>query len=335
MISIIIPIRNERENIDNLTNSLKSQSIDQNSIEVIFTDDHSSDDSAEKILNQIIDYKNYKLICLVDEHGKKQAIRKAIEVATGELIVTVDADCSFGKNWLSSIAAFYSENNACMISGPVCMNQSGLFSSFQSLDFLSLVSVGAGAIGNKTPIMCNGANLIFKKSAYIEAVKDFNDLYISGDDVFLLNQINKQYPESVYFLKSFDAIVYTNPERTLKSFVNQRLRWVSKTSGVKNTLNLFTAVIVLFANLIIFLSLIVLITRPDLYSFLLFAIITKSIFDIVFLIFPSAFFKNMKLITMIIPMQVFYSFYISIVGIFGNFISFSWKERRSGRKLRN
>ena len=54
---------------------------------------------------------------------KKRAIEIGIANASGELIVTTDADCIIAPNWLQTIAAFYQENNAAFIAMPVVVQQ--------------------------------------------------------------------------------------------------------------------------------------------------------------------------------------------------------------------
>src|SRR5205085_10430263 len=50
----------------------------------------------------------------------------------------------------------------------------------------------------------------------------------TGDDTFLMFKIWKLYPSGIYFLKSNNAIVKTDAQKKLSSFVQQRIRWASK-----------------------------------------------------------------------------------------------------------
>jgi len=57
-----------------------------------------------------------------------------------------------------------------MIAGPVCIhNEKNLLEKFQLLEFAGLIGIGAGAMANGKPVMCNGANLAYTK-------KIFNDV---------------------------------------------------------------------------------------------------------------------------------------------------------------
>ena len=66
------------------------------------------------------------------------------------------------------------------------------------------------SVGIKHPILANGANLAYKRDGF-NAVNGFksNENIASGDDVFLLHQINKAFPDTIHYIKSYEALVYT------------------------------------------------------------------------------------------------------------------------------
>ena len=76
-----------------------------------------------------------------------------------------------------------------MIVGPVSFHQEkSFFQKIQSLEFLSLIAMTAGAIKTGHPIMCNGANLAYEKQAFFDVGGFGIDRFSSGDDVFLLHR---------------------------------------------------------------------------------------------------------------------------------------------------
>ena len=91
-ISIIIPARNEEENIGELLKKLLEQTYAKELVEIIVVDDHSTDKTAEIVAQ----YEKVKLLRLendISNSFKKKAIEKGITAAAGELIITTDADC--------------------------------------------------------------------------------------------------------------------------------------------------------------------------------------------------------------------------------------------------
>ena len=92
-ISIVIPLLNESESLDEL--SLKIDSVmKENSFnyEVIYVDDGSEDNSWE-IINSICNENNsFKAIKFLKNYGKSQALHAGFEIATGNVVFTMDAD---------------------------------------------------------------------------------------------------------------------------------------------------------------------------------------------------------------------------------------------------
>ncbi len=188
--SVIIAIKNEENNITTLLNSLKNQTLQSCRYEIILVNDHSTDNSLIIAQSFLDDLSNLHVINLKNgEKGKKAAIAYGISKAKGNLIVTTDADCIHNKKWLSGILSFYLSEKPKLIVAPVLMSHTNKFEEMQSLDFFSLMISGAAAIGLKSPIMCNGANLIFEKQVYYEFNDIHNSKYISGD--FLCSFVNK------------------------------------------------------------------------------------------------------------------------------------------------
>jgi cellulose synthase/poly-beta-1,6-N-acetylglucosamine synthase-like glycosyltransferase len=218
-ITVIVPARNEENNILSCLNDLLAQTYPKELTGIIIADDHSEDSTAEKVNSFIAAQKNGSHIRLIRMQDfpsavsyKKNAIKTAIDAAKGELIVTTDADCRMGKDWLLSIAAYYEQYRPQLISGPVTfIKQPSFFAGWQTLEFASLIGIGAASIANNMHSMCNGANIAYRRTAFYE-VDGFsgNENIPSGDDEFLMHKIAGRYPRGVHFIKAEEAIVYTS-----------------------------------------------------------------------------------------------------------------------------
>ncbi|RZL39816.1 MAG: glycosyltransferase, partial [Pedobacter sp.] len=237
-VSIIVAARDEELNISKTIDDLIAQNYPDNLTEIIIIDDHSTDKTAEIVLSYAD--KNVKLIKLNEDRAlnsyKKKAIQTAIGTCSGDLIITTDADCRMGENWLATIVELYEEKDYKMISSPVAyFQEKNLFERLQSLEFLYLIGLGASTIGNKSPSTCNGANLAYEKNTFYEVggFQGIDDL-ASGDDELLLHKIAAKYPDKIGFLKNREAIVYTHAKENLSSFIQQRKRWASKSTRYKN-----------------------------------------------------------------------------------------------------
>lgn len=329
-VSVIIPVRNEEHNIKKLLGDLTEQDYPQTFLEIILVNDHSTDLTSVKIKPFCDKYSNVRLIELNDHlEGKKAAIDTGVRSSAGEIIVTTDADCRVGKRWISTIILYYMYcSKPAMIIGLVDMQSDGsLFSKFQQFEFAALIASGAGAAGMSRPLYCNGANLIFRKEVYSGYANSINTKSASGDDTLFLLKVKKNFRHGIKVLKSGTAVVHIKPQKDLRDFIRQRIRWTSKSRYYRDFDIISTAIIVLSTNISVAISLIMLIF---LKSYLLFPclFIAKTIADLVFLRKPFGFFNKKKLIKYLIPFQIVYPFYISITGILGNVLGYSWKERK-------
>lgn len=343
VISVIIPARNEEENIGNCLDSIINQSYAGNLFEVIVIDDFSTDRTAA-IINSYAD-KNVSLISLKNfaKEGelnsyKKKAIEIAISKAKGELIVTTDADCIVQTKWLATIASFYEKYNPVFIAAPVVYSfpspaGEGLgmrfLKIFQSLDFMTLQGITGASVYKKFHSMCNGANLAYEKKAFNE-VGGFTgiDNIASGDDMLLMHKIFNRYPGKVMFLKSPDAIVQTKPAGTLKEFFNQRIRWASKADKYSDKKITGVLLLVYLFNIWILLLGILSVFYPLLLVWFIGVLIAKTVVELSFLFPVAVFFKKQKLLWWFPVAQLFHILYTVIAGWLGKFGSYQWKERK-------
>ena len=241
--SIVIPFRNEAENLQDLLKSLSNLEYPKGLFEVILVDDDSEDDSVE-IIRKILDTKPLDcaqgdMVILTNKRAtnspKKDAITTAITVAKHNWIITTDADCTFPKTWLKTFDAFIKNNDPRMIIAPVTYTINNSFlEQFQLLDFLSLQGATIAGFGINKPFLCNGANLAYKKEVFIRLHGfEGNTSIASGDDIFLLEKAINIIPKQVHYLMSKDSIVTTKPQSSFTTLIQQRVRWASKNHSLQ------------------------------------------------------------------------------------------------------
>lgn len=344
-ITVIIPVRNEAANIGNLLDDLGRQTYDR--FEVIVADDSSTDDTLS-IVQQYASRAPYPLrpLPLTDERTaspKKRAISQSIALATGNLIVTTDGDCRVGPNWLASIAAFYRQTGAKLISGPVTFitdtpNSNGrvqpiptnytLFDSLQTVEFASLIGSGATTLALGQPTMCNGANLCYEKRVFTE-VGGFAgvDHLASGDDEFLMHKVATRYPGSVRFLKSPEAIVQTAPHRSWSAFYQQRKRWASKWRAYENWLPTVLAVFIFGSNVAPVVAVVSWLLGFINANATLVVVGLKVIPEFLFLRQILVFLQKRASVSAIPLTQLIYPFYVVFFGLAAQGKGYRWKGR--------
>ena len=353
-ITIIIPARNEEENIGACLDSVCNQLYPKDLFEVLVVDDHSTDNTAAIIKSYAA--QNVKFISLKDfvqdelNSYKKKAIEIAIAQSTGELIVCTDADCLVNETWLQTIASFYEQYQPQFIAAPVGIRlaansnlpQGKFLQMFQALDFMTLQGITGASVHKKIHSMCNGANLAYTKKTF-EEVGGFTgiDNIASGDDMLLMHKIYKRYPGKVMFLKSKEVIVQTAPVYTVKEFFNQRIRWASKADKYDDKRIFAVLFLVYFFNVLLFVLPVISIFintsfNISLYPFKLvitvfelwiFLIVFKTIIELIFLTPVAKFFGKRSLLWLFPLMQPFHILYTIIAGWLGKFGSYNWKGR--------
>ena len=335
--SVIIPARNEEENIGACLASVLGQNYPAHLLEVIVINDHSTDRTEAIVREWQGRHGNLVLIdlaSLIDgkqlNSYKKKAIEMAVAQTRSNWIVTTDADCIVKPNWLLAMDAYIEQTNAVFVAAPVMFTHDGSFlSAFQQLDFISLQGITAAAVSAGYHTMCNGANIAYRKEAF-NAVNGFAnvDQLASGDDMFLMHKIKQRYPDGLGYLYSADAIVTTAPMATLKDFLNQRIRWASKADKYHDR-SIFRVLALVYAlNLAMLLLLIAAPFVEHGFSNWLLLVLAKTLIELGFMIPVANFFGQTKTLLWFLLMQPFHIIYTVIAGWLGKFGSYQWKGRK-------
>ncbi len=331
-ISVIVPARNEAGRISHLLNAIKKQDYPLQFFELIVVDDYSTDGTTSVVNEQ--DLSNCLLIQpKVEEKdsSKKKAIEAGIHQAKGELIVTTDADCVPGSSWLSTIASFYRKHDASLIAAPVKFSYDHSFLQvFQAIDFLVLQGITAASVSSNFHNMCNGANLAYKKQSFID-VNGFEgiDQVATGDDMLLMHKIWKKEPAKVFYLKSREAIVSTEPMPRWKDFFMQRKRWASKTFIYDDNRIIYVLGFVYFFNCLFFVLLCASFLNPFNWCLLAGYLVLKTLIELPFVSSVADFYNEKKLLRYFLFFQPVHIFYTVYTGLSSQLGKYEWKGRRS------
>jgi cellulose synthase/poly-beta-1,6-N-acetylglucosamine synthase-like glycosyltransferase len=327
--SIIIPARNEEENIAGLLAALEKQSYPRELFEVIVVDDRSTDRTTDVVLR----FPQVKLFRLNDDvlnSFKKRAIEEGIAAAKNKFIITTDADCRPSSEWLSSMASFKEKKESVFIAAPVLydVRKKNLLTVFQALDFLVLQGITMVSVEKKLFSMCNGANLGYDKQAFFE-VDGFKsiDKIASGDDMLLMQKISKKFPGKVHYLKSRRAIVSTEPAKTWKVFFNQRLRWASKAAFYKEKNIFWVQLLVYVFNFSFFILLVAGIWELRFLYLFLALWLAKTIIELPFVYSVATWFNRRPLMKWFLIFQPLHILYTVVIGFLSQFIKYEWKGR--------
>lgn len=337
--SIIIPFRNEAENLPDLLYSLSNLEYPKSYFEIILVNDESEDTSLQACFRFKQAHPDLTFSIINNKRStnspKKDAITTAIASTRFENILTTDADCIIPRKWLQAYNEGFIETKASLLAGPVSFFKGGstiekflnYLNAFQDLDFMSLQAAGIGAFGLKRPFMCNAANMCYKKEAFLTADGYCGNSNISGgDDVFLLQKFTElNYPVS--YLKSEAAIVKTKPQLSLESLFSQRIRWAAKAPAYKSGFAKLLGVIVFLMNLILIVTIAFALFEVIHFQFLLFSFALKFTADLSLLYVSAKFFRKKMVLSHYLWSSLLYPFFSTSVAVASLFSGFQWKGR--------
>lgn len=348
-VSVIVPARDEAAVIRSCVETIQQNDYPANLFEIIVVDDLSEDDTAEivrSISNEVQpDTASVALLQMPENlertrAHKKRAIEKGISEAKGEIILTTDADCNVSESWIRSMAACFtdidrppSETVTAFVSGSVVfrLGKHPLL-HMQALEFLGLVSVGAGAIGAGRPTICNGANVAYRKDVFDE-LGGFSgiDHLTSGDDELLMQKIADTTPHRVHFNADPKSVVVTEPLHSFHAFFQQRKRWASKGAHYPNKalIAMLSAIYLFYVGLLV--GLLALPFAPSVACPLLVALGLKMIPEAMLLWPACKHFGRKWLFAYFLPEQLLHIPYIVTLGAAGAFGRYEWKGRNIDR----
>ncbi len=333
-VSVIIPARNEENNIRSVLQDVLAQVYPSHLLQIIVVDDHSTDKTAEiiKSFDNVLYISLEEVLHNIPQKAyKKKAIEYAIQQSTGDVIITTDADCNMCEYWLQSIVQSYETYGYKCIAAPVCFHeQKHWFAYFQSIDFITMQGITGAVLYTKSASMCNGANFAYEKNAYyaVDGFKDI-DAIASGDDMLLMQKIEKKFPNQSSYLKCKDAIVYTHTMPTVHDFLQQRIRWASKAPYFKDATIKNVLLLVFVLNCLFPVLLLLSFYKLTFLSVAFIYLAIKVIVEYFFIVQVSTFFNKQKELLWLIVLQPIHILYMIVAGVLGMFGTYQWKGRKT------
>lgn len=264
-VTILIAARNEEDHIGHCLDALLAQAYPRDSLQVIVVNDRSDDRTAE-ILESYRGRNPGRLnVVTVREtppgmSPKKHALSQGILEARGELILTTDADCLMGPEWVASLVREFDERTALVLgmTSYYRLPADGKgrpappFWGTQALEFISYGIVAASLVGLRFPVHGNANNIAYRRKVYdLAAGFDSHGRIVSGDDDFLIQSIHALGSWDIRYAVSETSQVQTEPPLSLRQFWEQRKRWASKCGFYQPRQAAFLAGIFLYYALIL------------------------------------------------------------------------------------
>jgi biofilm PGA synthesis N-glycosyltransferase PgaC len=220
-LSIIVPGKNEGENLFKLINSLKEQTY--TNFEIIVVDDGSDDETPTigRKLEKLGLIKHF--IRNEIRGGKASAANLALRFSKGKYVIHLDADCSFDNDAIEKIIIpFYLDDRIGAVGGNVAVRnyKESLVTTMQAIEYYDTISISR-IVSSKLGIyrVISGAFGAFKKEA-LDSLKGWDiGPGLDGDLTVKIRKLGYK----IEFAP--EAMCLTNAPNTLEKLTKQRLRW--------------------------------------------------------------------------------------------------------------
>ena len=220
-LSIIVPGKNEGENLFKLINSLKEQNY--TNFEIIVVDD-GSDDETPTIGRKLVKLGLIKHFIRNEiRGGKASAANLALRFAKGKFVIHLDADCSFDNDAIEKIIIpFYLDDKIGAVGGNVAVRnyKETLVTTLQAIEYYDTISISRIVSSNLGIYrVISGAFGAFKKEA-LDSLKGWDiGPGLDGDITVKIRKLGYK----IEFAP--EAMCLTNAPNTIKKLTKQRLRW--------------------------------------------------------------------------------------------------------------
>ncbi len=225
LVSIIIPAFNEEVAIENCLRTL-SKSRYKN-LEIIVSDDKSTDKTREIVRKFIKDYSGQKKIFLVAKRkngGRGSAINSGLRRASGEIVIAYDADCQMNPYMIHRLVEHFADPGVSAVAANIKINEDGtILGLMQKLEYLvSFRSKKFNTLVN-SEVIIGGAGASYRASV-LKKVGGFDDR-MKTEDIELSMRMTKKLGKAGGLKYASDYVIYTEPVPTYKSLFKQRYRW--------------------------------------------------------------------------------------------------------------
>jgi poly-beta-1,6-N-acetyl-D-glucosamine synthase len=227
-VSVIVPAWNEEVGILKTVKSILRSNY--RTMEIVVVNDGSTD-SSDKLMRSFIeeyeeehrgDRDRIEILYRYKENaGKGRALNDGIRMSSGEIIISIDADCVLHPDTVGNFVKHFENKRVMAAVGNVKVgNKKTLLETLQYLEFLfSFYFKKADSIFN-TIYIIGGAAGAFRREVF-EKIGLYSWANIT-EDIDLSVRIQKAGMKIVY---AADAVVYTEAATTFKGLAAQRLRW--------------------------------------------------------------------------------------------------------------
>ncbi len=228
LVSILIAARNEEATILACLRAVSQLHYPLDSMDVLIGNDQSTDQTAAVVTEFVRDKSAFRLINITESVdgllGKANVLAQLARQANGQYLFFTDADTRVSPEWLTEILRSFTGNTG-VVTGVTLPAGTSVFHKLQTLDWLYNLTLThlVGSVG--MPITAMGNNMAVSKKAY-NAVGGYESLPFSVTEDYALFRAILTQGYGFRNLLSESVLARTEPVDTVRSFLQQRKRWM-------------------------------------------------------------------------------------------------------------
>ena len=225
LVSVIIPAHNEELAIEQCLDSIRKNTY--RNVEIIVHNDRSSDSTAKIVRAYIQKFPTMRVRLVSRRHnvGKGAGLNYCIKkYATGQLVMTLDADCLLDKHAIANAVAYFDDKSVLGVAANVKLLETpsvlGLLQRFEHM--IGYRSKKFYTLAN-CEIIVGGVASTYRADVLREVA--LYDTDTQTEDIGLSMKIIAHYGKAGRIVYAADVLAMTEPVQTFPDLLKQRYRW--------------------------------------------------------------------------------------------------------------
>jgi cellulose synthase/poly-beta-1,6-N-acetylglucosamine synthase-like glycosyltransferase len=219
-VSILIPGHNEADAIEKCVDSLKEQTY-QN-FEIVCISDGSTDETYAIMKRMQREGKVHKIAECAIRGGKSSGINLGMRLASGDIVIVIDCDCSFDNTAIEEILRPFADPKMGAVGGSVLVRngEASITASMQAIEYMVAIQLGRTALDMFGQLaIISGAFGAFRREAFMRVGMMDQGPGEDGDITMRL----RLYGYKIGF--ALRSVAYTDVPTHLYNLIMQRKRW--------------------------------------------------------------------------------------------------------------
>jgi cellulose synthase/poly-beta-1,6-N-acetylglucosamine synthase-like glycosyltransferase/peptidoglycan/xylan/chitin deacetylase (PgdA/CDA1 family)/spore germination protein YaaH len=218
-VSVLIPAFNEEAVIERSVRQVLAS--EQVAIEVIVIDDGSKDATSAVVAEHFADDPRVRLLT-IPNGGKADALNRGLELASGEIVVALDADTQFEPKTIARLARWFVDEQLGAVAGNAKVgNRINLVTRWQALEYVTAQNLERRALAQLGAMtVVPGAVGAWRKSAIAEVGGYPPDTLAEDQDLTIAVQ-----RAGWRVMHDQHAVAWTEAPQSLHQLARQRFRW--------------------------------------------------------------------------------------------------------------